>query len=81
MRFITFVTAKENTLNWYLITLSNAGPFKLFKRAQVKYAEGNPAPNSFIKAIPSGFTQYIEYYLQKEAINRIDEISLKIVNY
>ena len=77
MSFMTFVTAKDKTLNGYLITLSNAGPFKLFKRTHVKYTEGKPAANSFVKAVPSRFTQYTEYYLQKEDVNRIDEIPLK----
>lgn len=77
MSFMTFVTAKDNTLNGYLITLSNTGPFKLFKRTHVKYTEGKPAANSFVKAVPSRFTQYTEYYLQKEDVNRIDEIPLK----
>ena len=77
MSFMTFVTAKDNTLNGYLITLNDNGEFKLFKRTHVKFTEGKPAPNSFVKAVPSRFSQYTEYYFQKEDVNRIDEIPLK----
>lgn len=77
MSFMTFVTAKDNTLNGYLITLNDTGSFKLLKRTHVKYTEGKPAANSFVKAVPSRFTQYTEYYLHKEDVNRIDEIPLK----
>ena len=77
MSFMTFVTAKDNTLNGYLITLSDNGEFKLFKRTHVKYTEGKPAANSFVKAVPNRFSQYTEYYLHKEGVNRIDEIQLK----
>ncbi len=77
MSFMTFVTSKQKTLNGYLSTLSDDGTYKLFKRIHVKYTEGKPAANSFVKAVPSRFSQYTEYYLQKEGINRIDEIPLK----
>ena len=77
MSFMTFVTAKDNTLNGYLIALNVTGSFKLLKRTHVKYTEGKPAPNSFVKAVPSRFAQYTEYYFHKEGVNRIDEIPLK----
>ena len=77
MSFMTFVTAKDNTLNGYLIALNDTGSFKLLKRTHVKYTEGKPAANSFVKAVPSRFAQYTEYYFHKEGVNRIDEIPLK----
>jgi hypothetical protein len=77
MSFMTFVTSKDKTLNGYLSTLSENGPYKLYKRTLVKFTQGKPAPNSFVKAVPSRFAQFIEYYFQKEGVNRIDEIPLK----
>ncbi|MBT8300647.1 MAG: hypothetical protein KJO63_04905, partial [Maribacter sp.] len=38
---------------------------------------GKPAANSFVKAVPARFAQFIEYYFQKDGVNRIDEIPLK----
>ncbi len=77
MSFMTFVTSKDRTLNGYLSTLSKNGTFKLYKRTLIKYTEGKPAANSFVKAVPSRFAQFIEYYFQEEGVNRIDEIPLK----
>ena len=77
MSFMTFITSKQKTLNGYLSTLSDDGAYKLFKRIHVKFTEGKAAPNSFVKAVPSRFSQFTEYYMQKEGVNRIDEIPLK----
>jgi hypothetical protein len=77
MSFMTFITSKQKTLNGYLATLSGDGTYKLFKRIHVKFTEGKAAPNSFVKAVPSRFSQFTEYYLQKDGVNRIDEIPLK----
>jgi hypothetical protein len=77
MRFMTFVTSKDKTLNGYLSILSDNGQYKLFKRTNIKFTEGKAAANSFVKAVPARFSQFIEYYFQKEGVNRIDEIPLK----
>ena len=77
MSFMTFVTSKDKTINGYLSTLSENGAFKLYKRTLIKFTQGKPAANSFVKAVPSRFAQFIEYYFQKDGVNRIDEIPLK----
>ena len=77
MSFHTFVTAKKKTLNGYLTKEVDGETYSLYKRNHVKYTEGAPARNSFVKAVPSRFTQYTEYYLHQDGVNRMDEISLK----
>ncbi|MFH6602262.1 hypothetical protein ACEZ3G_02145 [Maribacter algicola] len=77
LSFRTFVTSKKKTLNGYLLNLMDGETYKLYKRTHVKFTEGKPAPNSFVKAVPNRFSQFTEYYLQKEGVNRIDEISQK----
>lgn len=77
MSFKTFTTSKNNTLNGYLVTLIDGKTYDLYKRNYVKFTEGKPAPNSFVKAVPARFSQYTEYYFQKEGVNRMDEIKLK----
>lgn len=76
LSFKTFVTSKKNTLNGYLLQLMDGETYDLYRRTRVKFSEGKPAPNSFVKAVPSRFSQFTEYYFQKEGINRIDEIPL-----
>ncbi|MDO1513585.1 hypothetical protein Q2T41_13060 [Maribacter confluentis] len=77
MSFKTFTTSKKKTLNGYLTTIIDGKTYDLYKRNYVKFTEGKPAPNSFVKAVPSRFTQFTEYYFQKEGVNRMDEIKLK----
>jgi len=77
MNFKTFTTAKNKTLNGYLITIIDGKTFDLYKRTFVKFTEGTPSTNSFVKAIPSRFSQFTEYYFQKDGVNRMDEIRLK----
>jgi len=77
MSFKTFTTSKNNTLNGYLTAIINGDHYDLYKRTYVKYTEGKPAANSFVKAVPSRFTQFTEYYFQKDGVNRMDEIKLK----
>ena len=76
LSFKTFVTSKKNTLNGYLLQLIDGETYDLYKRTRVKFTEGKPAPNSFVKAVPARFSQFTEYYFQKEGVNRIDEIPL-----
>ncbi len=77
MSFMTFVTAKNKTINGYLTTLNTEEDYALFKRIHVKFSEGKAASNSLVRAVPSRFSQYTEYYFQKKGVNRIDEIPLK----
>jgi len=76
MSFKTFIDKKNETTNGYLIQLSE-GKHNLYKRIFVKYTEGQKAQNSFVRAIPARFTQFVEYYYFKEGSKRMDEIELK----
>ena len=77
MSFKTFTTSDNNTVNGYLTSIIDGETYDLYKRNYVKFTEGKPAANSFVKAVPSRFTQFTEYYFQKEGVNRMDEIKLK----
>lgn len=74
LSFKTFIDKKNNTLNGYLTELIDGEQYNLYKRIKVKYTEGAPAANSFVKATPNRFSQFTEYYIEKEDGNRIDEI-------
>ena len=73
MSFKTFIDRNNNTLNGYLTQLVDGEEFDLYRRIRVKYTEGQKAANSFVKAVPSRFSQFTEYYVQKKGVNRIDE--------
>lgn len=77
MSFRTFVTSKKRTLNGYLVSLMEGKKYSLFKRTHVKYTEAQPAANSFTKPVPARFSQFTEYYFQKEGVNRMDEVTLR----
>ena len=77
MSFKTFIDVKGNTMNGYLTHLVNGETYDLYKRIHVKFTEGSPAQNSFVKATPSRFSQFIEYYVQKKGVDRVDELTLK----
>ena len=77
MRFMTFIDKNGKTMNGYLTQLVNGEHYDLFKRVHVKFTEGAPAQNSFVKAIPSRFSQFTEYYVQKKGVDRIDELQQK----
>jgi len=74
LSFKTFIDKNGNTLNGYLTKLMDGEKYNLYKRINVKYTEGAPAANSFVKATPNRFSQFTEYYLEKEGANRIDEM-------
>ncbi|GGG55740.1 hypothetical protein GCM10011414_26980 [Croceivirga lutea] len=73
--FKTFIDKQGLTQNGYLTLLSD-GDYKLYKRVDVKYTEGQKAQNSFVKAIPPRFSQFTEYYLEVPGVNRIDELEI-----
>ena len=77
MSFKTFIDKTDRTTNGYLITLVDTGEYKLYKRYHATFQEGLKAPNSFAKDVPAKFTQYVEYYLEREGANRVDYIKLK----
>lgn len=77
MSFKTFITSKKRTTNGYLTELVSGKKYDLYKRISVKFTAATAAQNSFVKATPARFTQFTEYYFQKEGVNRIDEILLK----
>ena len=75
MSFKTFIDKNGLTQNGYLTLLSD-GKYKLYKRFDVKYTEGQAAQNSFVKAIPPRFSKFTEYYLEVPGKNRIDELEM-----
>ena len=77
MSFKTFIDKTNRTTNGYLVTLVDTGEYKLYKRYFATFQEGLKASNSFAKDVPAKFTQYVEYYLEKEGANRVDYIKLK----
>jgi len=77
LTFRTFIDKKKNTLNGYLIVLEDGQNFTLYKRINVKYSEGTPSPNSFVKATPNRFSHFQEYYLEKKGDNKIVEVQPK----
>jgi len=77
LSFKTFIDIKGKTLNGYLNQLVEANNYDLYRRIHVKYTEGSPAANSFVKAIPNRFSHFVEYYYQKDGVDRIDEIPIK----
>lgn len=74
MSFKTFVTAENRTVNGYLTELVDGENFDLFKRIHVTFTEAKAAENTFTKDTPARFTKFIEFYVQKKGINRIDEV-------
>ncbi len=76
MSFKTYIDRNNNTLNGYLTHLVDGEEFDLYRRIRVKYTEGQKAANSFVKAIPSRFSQFTEYYVQKKGVDRIDEFEV-----
>ncbi len=77
MRFMTFIDKSGTTMNGYLTQLVDGENIDLYRRVHVKFTEGAPAQNSFVKAIPSRFSQFTEYYVQKQGVDRIDELQQK----
>lgn len=74
LSFKTFIDKNKNTMNGYLLELIDGEKYNLYERTKVKYTEGAPAANSFVMATPNKFSQFTEYYIEKEGGNRIDEI-------
>ncbi|MEX0275767.1 MAG: hypothetical protein AB3N16_15460 [Flavobacteriaceae bacterium] len=77
LSFKTFIDRGGNTINGYLLSLAEGNKYTLYRRINVEFTEGKKAPNSFVKAVPAKFSQFIEYYMYKEGAKRIDEIPLK----
>ncbi|MEX0291030.1 MAG: hypothetical protein AB3N14_18145 [Flavobacteriaceae bacterium] len=77
LRFTTYITKKDETKNGYLSMLVSGDKYKLYHRLAVKYSEGKAAANSMVNPIPSRFAHFVEYYYQKEGVDRIDQLSQK----
>jgi hypothetical protein len=77
MRFMTFIDKGGKTMNGYLTQLVKGENYDLYRRVHVKFTEGQKSPNSFVKATPSRFSQFTEYYVQKKGVDRIDELQQK----
>jgi len=75
IQFKTFIDGKRLTQNGYLTQL-RSGKYTLYKRVDVKYTQSQSAQNSFIPAKPARFTQFTQYYLEVEGINKLQEIEL-----
>ncbi|NKI33238.1 hypothetical protein [Croceivirga thetidis] len=76
LSFETFIDKKGLTQNGYLQELSR-GKYTLYKRSDVKYTQPMKSQNSFVPAQPARFSKFVEYYIQLEGRNRIDELELK----
>ncbi len=76
-RFLRFRNKKDRYEEDYLTQLSKGKSFELYKRFVVKYTEAKPAANSLVKATPSRFTNFNEYYLKQTNSETIFEISTK----
>lgn len=74
MSFKTFIDSKKNTVNGYLTILLEGKDYDLYRRVRVKFTEGQKAQNSFVAATPNRFSQFTEYYYQKEGVNKIEEL-------
>ena len=70
-------TEKGNTEDGYLKLFYEGDRYNLYKRYIVNFKEGKPAENSMVTAIPSRFTNYIEYYYKDLEKNTIKEIPHK----
>lgn len=75
IQFKTYIDGKKLTQNGYL-TQMRSGNYSLYKRVDVKYTQSQSAQNSFIPAKPARFTQFTQYYLQVEGINKLQELEL-----
>lgn len=74
MSFKTFITSSDRTVNGYLTELVNGSTYDLYKRIHVKFSEAKAPKNTFEKAVPAKFTKFVEFYVQKEGVNRIDQV-------
>ncbi len=74
MSFKTFIDRNNTTMNGYLVHLVDGEKFDLYRRVRVIFSEGQKAQNSFVKAVPAKFSQFTEFYVQKNVVDRIDEL-------
>ena len=74
MSFKTFIDKNDRISSGYLTQLVDGENIDLYKRTLVKFTEGQKAANSFVKDTPSRFSQFEEYYIQKNGVDRIDEL-------
>jgi len=75
MSFKTFVDGKNSTKNGYL-TLLRDGTYKLYKKLRVSFKDSKKGENSFVQDRPAKFSQFDEYYLEVEGVNKISHVAL-----
>ena len=64
VRVMTFLNEEEVLRNGYLYPIINEGNYQLFYKNQVKFTEGAPATNSFVRPTPNRFTHFKRYFLK-----------------
>ena len=74
--FTNFSDKKGNEHEGYLTLLQKGDDYTLYRRVYKKFTEPRPAANSMVNAIPSRFTDYIEYYFKAEDSKSIRELEL-----
>ncbi|NER10502.1 hypothetical protein SAMN06265375_102523 [Muriicola jejuensis] len=77
LRFTTYINKKGETKNGFLSIIEQGKNFTLYQRLAVKYSEGKTAVNSMVNDIPSRYAHFVEYYYQKEGVERIDQLATK----
>ncbi len=74
MQFLSFFNRKNVLKEGYLTLLFEGENYSLHRRLRIKFSEAKPAANSMVNPIPSKFTQYTEYYIQKKGADKIVEL-------
>ena len=74
--YFSYITAKGEHQDGYLLLLFKGESFSLYKHLESKFTEAKPAANSMVNPIPSRFSTFVSYYLQSSG-DAIQEISLK----
>ncbi len=77
LRFTTYINKKGETKNGFLSIIEQGKNFTLYQRLAVKFSEGKSAANSMVNDIPSRYAHFVEYYYQKEGVERIDQLATK----
>jgi hypothetical protein len=71
-----FIDKKGNPFEGYLTLLETGKVYTLYRRLFIKFTEAKAAENSMVNPTPSKFTNYTEYYIQKNEEKTIKELPL-----
>jgi len=66
--YMSYSDKKENSNEGYFILVSNEVKNTLYQKKIKKFKVGQPAKDSFRKAIPSAFKDFMKYYYLKESV-------------